>query len=68
MNGIPFITRYQDLTEYQKLFFKEAYSEHERQIIIKAMGKDKPTETSNDRTDMEKEIRKKKELNNGKLS
>ena len=32
------------------------------------MGKDKPTETSNDKTDMEKEIRKKKELNNGKLS
>jgi len=28
----------------------------------------KPIVTSNDRTDMENEIRKKKELNNGKLS
>ena len=43
-----------------------AFSEYNNKTIMTMEGK--PAEGSNDRTDMENEIRKKKELNNGKLS
>jgi len=43
-----------------------AFSEYNNQTIMTM--EDKPMETSNDKSDMNNEIRKKKELNNGKLS
>jgi hypothetical protein len=43
-----------------------AFTEYNNQTITAMQGK--PIETSNDRNDMNNEIRKKKELNNGKLS
>jgi len=43
-----------------------AFSEYNNQTIMTMEGK--PAEGSKDINDMEKDIRKKKELNNGKLS
>lgn len=43
-----------------------AFTEYNNQTIMTMQGK--PMETSNDKSDMNNEIRKKKELNNGKLS